>query len=81
MKLKDLSEKHQRMIVSALLSVWASGDFDDLLEEVEDSKSLDEATRKGATELLYTYRSFIETADSNLLEDTLKKALADTEID
>ncbi len=80
MKLKELPEAHQKIIVSALLEYWASGDFNDLIEDADCYS--DEISKDEVIDLLTTHRAFIEieTANSNLLEDTLKKALADVEI-
>lgn len=77
MKLKELSEVHQEIIVDALLSFWASGDFNDLIEDANYNS--DEISENEVIDLLTTYHAFIETKGI-LLEGTLKRALADVEI-
>jgi len=78
MKLKELPEAHQEIIVDALLSYWASRDFNDLIEDADYNS--DKISKEEVVDLLTTYQPFIETIGITL-EDTLKKALANTEID
>jgi len=77
MKLKELPEVHQQIIVDALLSFWASGDFNDLIEDADYNSN--EISKEEVVDLLTTYQPFIETKGI-LLEGTLKRALADAEI-
>lgn len=77
MKLKELSEVQQEIIVDALLSYWASRDFNDLIEDADYNS--DEISEKEVVDLLTTHQPFIETRGV-LLEGTLKRALADAEI-